>query len=88
MILIAAGLITLHVHYSIALAPLSLEKFHQSQQQKHTTIPSDEVTLPVNYGRKPLSEEEIAIINVRDRYCMYNLYCFFIVRWCSCVTEY
>lgn len=51
-----------------ALIQLSLEKFYQpegQQQKQPTAIPSNEASLPVNYGRKPISEEEITLINVR-----------------------
>lgn len=55
---------------ALALTQLSLEKFYQSQQQQkqHTAILSNEASLPVDYGRKAISEEEITFINVS--YCV------------------
>ena len=58
--------------HTVALTQLSLENFYQSsqQQKEHTTVPSIEASIPVNYGRKPISEEEITFINVRHFICV------------------
>lgn len=73
--------------HTVALTQLSLENFYQSHQQmQHTTIPSSEASLPVDYGRKPLSEEEITFINV-SHFCMPFFYCFYHIAGWSQLTE-
>ena len=52
--------------YTLALIQLSLDNLHQAKQKQHTAIASNEASLPVDYGRKPISEEEMTFINVRQ----------------------
>ena len=61
--------------YILALIQLSLDNFHQAEQTQHAAIPSNAASLPVDYGRKPISEEEMTFINVRQ-------------PWCSCLYAF